>query len=267
MISVRNLVKRFPRAGDSVVAVNQLSFQVEPGEVYGLLGPNGAGKTTTLRMILGLMVPSEGSATIDGFRVSEAPDEVKRRVGYASASVGVYPWLSPKEALMFAADLYDVEPSVALDRIDDLSQLLELGDFLHQRCATLSTGQKQRVNLARALIHDPPVMLMDEPTLGLDIVGSKVVFDYIGHLRNRKKAVIACTHRLDEAERLCDRFGLLHHGKLRLEGSLAELQSKTGRSTLTDIFLDLLQSPAPSSGPNVPTENSPNLLADVQEMK
>ena len=241
MISVRDLVKRFPKPGGEVVAVDHLTFNVEPGEVYGLLGPNGAGKTTTLRMILRLMNPTSGLAEIAGFRVDVNPNEVKSRIGYASASVGVYPWLTPKEMLLFSADLYDVNPQVANQRLDELAQLLDLGSFLSQRCATLSTGQKQRVNLARALIHNPPVMLMDEPTLGLDIVASKVVFDYIGHLRREKKAVIVWTHRLDEAQRLCDRFGLLHHGQLRHEGTLDQLRSATSQSGLTEMFLKLLE--------------------------
>lgn len=241
MISVRNLVKRFPSRGGDVIAVDHLTFEVNPGEVYGLLGPNGAGKTTTLRMILGLLVPTMGIAEIAGFRVTDDPDEVKSRIGYASASVGVYPWLTPREMLLFSADLYNVKPKIAAQRLDELASLLELSDFIGQRCATLSTGQKQRVNLARALIHDPPVMLMDEPTLGLDIVASKVVFDYIGHLRRERKSVIVCTHRLAEAQRLCDRFGLLHQGKLRHEGSLEELRQATGQHDLTDMFLDLLE--------------------------
>ena len=241
MISVRDLVKRFPKRGGDVVAVDQLTFEVQPGEVYGLLGPNGAGKTTTLRMILGLMTPTSGLAEIAGFRVDVDPNEVKSRIGYASATVGVYPWLTPREMVLFSADLYDVNPRIASERLDQLSELLDLGSFLNQRCATLSTGQKQRVNLARALIHDPPVMLMDEPTLGLDIVASKVVFDYIGHLRSEKKAVIICTHRLDEAQRLCDRFALLHHGKLRHEGTLDELKSATSQQGLTEMFLELLE--------------------------
>ena len=199
------------------------------------------GKTTTLRMILGLLVPTQGIAEIAGFQVTDDPDEVKSRIGYASASVGVYPWLTPKEMLLFSADLYNVEPKMAARRLEELTSLLDLSDFIGQRCATLSTGQKQRVNLARALIHDPPVMLMDEPTLGLDIVASKVVFDYIGHLRREQKSVIVCTHRLAEAQRLCDRFGLLHHGKLRHEGSLEELRQVTGQHDLTDMFLDLLE--------------------------
>ena len=244
MISVSDLVKTFPARGGDVTAVNQLTFRVNPGEVYGLLGPNGAGKTTTLRMILGLLAPSSGIAEISGYRVTENPDEVKSRIGYASASVGVYPWLTPKEMLLFSADLYRVPPKHAAKRLSELIDLLDLTSFIGQRCATLSTGQKQRVNLARALIHDPPVMLMDEPTLGLDIVASKVVFDYIGHLRREKKAVIVCTHRLDEAQRLCDRFGLLHNGYLRHEGSLENLREATGRHDLTDMFLDLLEEDA-----------------------
>lgn len=242
MIAVRELVKRFSKGNTEITAVDHLSFEVPPGEVYGLLGPNGAGKTTTLRMILGLMTPTSGSAELDGFCVNDQPDEVKRRIGYVSASVGVYPWLTPREMLTFSADLYGVPPRLTRQRIDQLTELLELSSFLQQRCATLSTGQKQRVNLARALVHDPPVMLMDEPTLGLDIVASKVVFDYIGHLRDQQKAVIVCTHRLAEAQRLCDRFGLLHHGRLCQEGTLEELRQATGRRSLTDMFLDLLQS-------------------------
>ena len=240
MIHVEQLTKRFPKGRGEIVAVDQLSFEVQPGEVYGLLGPNGAGKTTTLRMILGLLAPSEGQARVDGFKVTQSPDEVKRRIGYASAGVGVYPWLTPREMLFFVGDLYDQNPQVTRERVEELSDLLDLGGILDQRCATLSTGQKQRINLARALIQDPPVMLMDEPTLGLDIVGSNVVFEYIGHLREREKAVIVCTHRLDEAQRLCDRFGLLHFGRLCMEGTLEQLQAKTGRAHLTDMFLDLM---------------------------
>ena len=240
MITVQKLTKRFSNSGGEKIAVDHLSFTVSPGEVYGLLGPNGAGKTTTLRMILGLLTPTSGDAEIDGFQVSTHPNDVKRRIGYASASVGVYPWLSPKEMLSFAADLYDIDPSVAANRIRELAKLLDFRTIMGQRCATLSTGQKQRVNLARALVHDPPVMLMDEPTRGLDVVGSKVIFDYIEYLRSVNKAVIVCTHRLDEAERLCDRFGLLHQGILRQSGTLEELQQSSGRSSLTDMFLDVL---------------------------
>ncbi|MEQ9071933.1 MAG: ATP-binding cassette domain-containing protein, partial [Gimesia chilikensis] len=210
MIRVQNLTRIFEAGKQDVLAVDHISFAVETGEVYGLLGPNGAGKTTTLRMILGLLKPTSGDAEVEGFRVSTHPDEIKRRVGLVSTSAGLYQWLTPREILSFFADVYGVSAAQAEDRIARLSELFRLSEFLDRRSATLSTGQKQRVNLARSLIHDPPVMLMDEPTRGLDVVGSKVIFDYIDHLRDQGKAVIVCTHRLDEAEQLCDRFGLLY---------------------------------------------------------
>ena len=242
MILVKDLTRIFEAGNEEVLAVDHVSFSVSKGEVYGLLGPNGAGKTTTLRMILGLLKPTAGDAEVEGFLVSRQPDEIKRRVGLVSTSAGLYQWLTPREILFFFADVYGVPKDQASDRIADLSRLFDLTSFLDRRSATLSTGQKQRVNLARSLIHNPPVMLMDEPTRGLDVVGSKVIFDYIDHLRDSGKAVIVCTHRLDEAEQLCDRFGLLHQGKKRYEGTLTELRQSTLCQTLTQIFLQLLDS-------------------------
>ena len=240
MISVCELTKRFGgSAGD--LAVDQLSFSVEAGEVYGLLGPNGAGKTTTLRMILGLLQPTSGYAEVAGYRTSENPDEVKSRVGLVSASDGLYQSLSPRELLLFFADLYGVPTVKAKERLEHLSQVMEIDSFLDRRCTYLSTGQRQRVTLVRALIHDPPVMLLDEPTRGLDVIGSKVVFDYIELLRERGKAVMVSTHRLDEAQRLCDRFGLLHQGRLLHEGTFDELRAKTGCETLVEMFLSFLK--------------------------
>jgi ABC-2 type transport system ATP-binding protein/sodium transport system ATP-binding protein len=143
--------------------------------------------------------------------------------------------------LLFFADLYGVALPTAREELDRLSELLQLSDFLDRRCSTLSTGQRQRVTLARALIHDPPVVLLDEPTRGLDVIGTQVVFDYIGHLRERGKAVIVSTHRLDEAQRLCDRFGLLHQGRLLHEGTLAELQAETGCRALVEMFAHVVR--------------------------
>ncbi len=240
MIEVQHLTKRFPLpGGGSLLAVDDVSFAVQAGEVYGLLGPNGAGKTTTLRMLLGLLKPTRGQATIAGFGSTQFPDEVKRRVGLVSANAGLYPGLSVREMLLFFADLYDVPRAAANDELGRLARLLGLGDILDRRCANLSTGQRQRVNLARALIHRPPVMLLDEPTLGLDVLGSQVVIEYIEHLRREGKAVILTTHHLDDAERLGTRFGLLHHGRLVIEGSLAELRARTGCVSLIDMFLKL----------------------------
>jgi ABC-2 type transport system ATP-binding protein/sodium transport system ATP-binding protein len=240
MIQVERLTKRFPLpGGGELVAVNDLSFAVGAGEVYGLLGPNGAGKTTTLRMLLGLLTPSAGHASIAGYTSSEFPDEVKRRVGLVSAGAGLYQGLSVREMLLFFADLYAVPPAEARAELDQLARLLDITALLRRRCANLSTGQKQRVNLARALIHRPPVMLLDEPTLGLDVLGRQIVNEYLEHLRREGKAVILTTHHLDEAERLCTRFGLLHEGRLVSEGTLADLRAATGCATLTEMFLKL----------------------------
>jgi ABC-2 type transport system ATP-binding protein/sodium transport system ATP-binding protein len=247
MITIHELTKRFYSGGLPILAVDRLSFTVSAGEVYGLLGPNGAGKTTTIRMIVGLLRPDEGYAEVAGFRTTQSPDEVKSRVGLVSASDGVYPWLSVREMLLFFADLYGVAPRQARENLRSLSELFDLTQLLDRRCSLLSTGQRQRVTLARALIHAPPVMLLDEPTRGLDVIGSQVVIDYVRRLRDEGKAVIVSTHRLDEAERLCDRFGLLHQGRLRLEGTLDELRVATGCRTLVDMFRSFFQ-PASVSG-------------------
>jgi ABC-2 type transport system ATP-binding protein/sodium transport system ATP-binding protein len=243
MIRVEQLVKRFQAGGRDVLAVDRVSFSVAAGEVYGLLGPNGAGKTTTVRMIVGLLRPDEGYAEVDGFRTSSANDEVKSRIGLVTAEDGVYPWLTVREMLLFFADLYGVPFDVAQERLQGLAELLQIDTLLDRRCAVLSTGQKQRVTLGRALIHDPPIMLLDEPTRGLDVIGSQVVFEYIAHLRKQGKAIIVSTHQLDEAQRLCDRFGLLHRGRLEYEGSLQDLQQLTGRESLVDMFIGLLGQP------------------------
>mgnify|MGYP002624696351 CR=1 FL=1 len=240
MIAVSELTKCFYHRRQEVVAVDGLSFAVGPGEVYGLLGPNGAGKTTTLRMIIGLLRPDAGHAEVAGYRTSDAADAVKAHIGLVASGDGVYPWLTVRETLLFFADLYGIRPRVARDRVGHLSQLLGLGNYLDRRSVHLSTGQNQRVTLARALIHDPPVMLLDEPTRGLDVIGSQLVFDYIRILRDEGKAVIVCTHRLEESERLCDRFGLLHEGKLRHEGTLDELRDATGQHSLVDMFLEFV---------------------------
>ncbi|MCA9223094.1 MAG: ATP-binding cassette domain-containing protein [Planctomycetales bacterium] len=242
MIIVNRLTKAFSRGRSQFVAVDGVSFRVAAGEVYGLLGPNGAGKTTTLRMILGLLSPSSGYAEVDGFRSSDDVDQVKARLGFVSAEAGVYPWLTPREVLLYFADVYGIDPTRAKTELERVADLMNLHEFLDQRCTTLSSGQKQRVNLARALIHDPPAMLLDEPTRGLDVVASKTVFDYIETLRSQGKAVLVSTHRLEQAQRLCDRFGLLHRGRLRHEGTLAELQTATGHENLAEMFLDMLSS-------------------------
>lgn len=246
MIHLRGLSRRFEANGRVVVAVDDVSLAVAAGEVYGLLGPNGAGKTTTLRMILGLLSPSAGDVEIQGARVSEHPEQVKRQIGLVSASAGLYQWLTPREILEYFAAGYGLDAATTSERIASLAARMELESFLDRRSATLSTGQKQRVTLARSLIHDPPVVLLDEPTRGLDVVGSQVVFDFVRDLRAAGKAIIVSTHQLDEAERLCDRFGLLYRGRLRYEGTMEQLRAATGQITLVDMFLALLREGVPS---------------------
>jgi len=240
MIEVERLTKRFPLPdGGEITAVDGVSFRVEPGEVYGLLGPNGAGKTTTIRMILGLLSATEGVARIAGFNSSQHPEEVKRRVGVVSANAGVYHSLTVAEMLLFFADVYGVPPAEAREEMNRLAERFGFNELLRRQCGTLSTGQRQRIHLARAMIHRPEVLLLDEPTVGVDVLGSQVVVEFVDLLRLQGKAVILCTHRLEEAERLCTRVGLLHRGKLVSEGTIPELQARTGKDRLVDMFLEL----------------------------
>jgi sodium transport system ATP-binding protein len=241
MISIHNLSKTFYAGRREIRAAHDVSFEVAPGEVFGLLGPNGAGKTTMMRMILGLLKPDQGYAEIAGHRSDRQPDEVKRQVGFVSAAAGVYQWLTGREMLGFFGEIYGLSESEVELRVKELSSILDLADFIDQGCATLSTGQKQRLSLARALIHDPPVMILDEPTLGLDVIGSQVIFNYIDILREREKSIILCTHRLEQAQRVCNRFGLMHRGRKVLTGSLEDLQKQTGRSDLVEMFIDLIE--------------------------
>ena len=241
MIVANELRKQFSVRGNTLVAVGGISFQVGNSEVYGLLGPTGAGKTTTLRMVMGLIEPDSGWVEIGGVRTDTNRTAIRHLLGMISTNDGVYPWLSVREMLMYFADLDAVDPPVAQERLEELSDLLSIRSFLDQRCSTLSTGQKQRVTLARGLMHDPPVMLLDEPTRGLDVVGSQTVFEFIELLKSRGKSVLLSTHRLDEAERVCDRFGLLHHGTMRYEGTLGDLRQQTGKMHLVDMFIELIR--------------------------
>ena len=240
MIEVHQLSKAFEVNGREFFAVDNVSFSVSPGTVYGLLGPNGAGKTTTMRMVLGLLRPDSGYSEISGMRSDVDSNGVKRQVGFVSSAAGVYQWLTAREILGFFGDIYGISVSESRQQIERLSALLDFEHILDQRCATLSTGEKQRVNLARALMHDPPVMILDEPTLGLDVVGSQTIFSYIELLKSKGKAVILCTHRLEQAQRVCNQFGMLHRGAIVREGSLEQLQQQTGRNDLVEMFVDLI---------------------------
>jgi len=236
-----NLVKVFPTPdGREKRAVDGLSFRVADGEIYGLLGPNGAGKTTTLRMLSGLMVPSGGSARLSGFDVATQVNEVKRVLGFLTAGTGLYQRLTARELLIYFAELHRMNAHQAAARADHLIEWLGIGDFAHLRCGALSTGQRQRVNIARALVADPPILIMDEPTLGLDVLSNRVILQFIQRERDAGKTIILSTHYLDEAETMCDRIGLLHDGRLAAEGDLAGLRRASGEHRLSNIFLKMI---------------------------
>lgn len=240
MVEVHALTKLFPTTeGGEKRAVDGISFQVKSGEIYGLLGPNGAGKTTTLRMISGLVTPTSGYARLAGVDAVADREAAKRNLGYLTASTGLYQRLSPRELLQYFGELIGLNTAAVRKRIEDLIRWLDMSEFANLRCGGLSTGQKQRTNIARALMGDPPILIMDEPTLGLDVLTNRVVLDFIRAEGARGKAIIMSTHYLDEAELLCSRFGLIHEGRLVGEGTLPELQERAKKKRLSEIFLAL----------------------------
>lgn len=241
MILAENLVKLFPSPdGSDKRAVDGLSFRVGPGEMYGLLGPNGAGKTTTLRMLSGLMTPSEGRAVLAGCDVATDARRVKRNIGFLTAHTGLYQRLSPRELLTFFAELHGLPAADARRRVQHLVEWLQMGDFSELRCGGLSTGQRQRTNIARALVADPPILILDEPTLGLDVLSNRVILDFIVRERDVGKTVLLSTHYLHEAEVMCDRVGLLHKGRLVAEGTVKQLLEQTGEPHLNEAFLRIV---------------------------
>lgn len=241
MIEATDLLKSFPRPdGGEIRAVDALTFRVDAGEIYGLLGPNGAGKTTTLRILSGLITPTAGRAVLNGFRVADQLDDVKRSIGFMTANTGLYQRLSPRELLQYFAEMHGMDEARARRRAEELIELAGIAEFADHRCGTLSTGQRQRTNIARALVADPPILIMDEPTLGLDVLTNRVIVDFIRREGRAGKAVLMSTHRMDEAEALCDRIGLIHRGRLIAEGTLDELRAQAGTERLGDIFLQMV---------------------------
>ena len=241
MVVVDNLVKVFPTPdGGEKRAVDGLSFRVEKGQIYGLLGPNGAGKTTTLRMLSGLMAPTGGTALLAGYCVTHQLTEVKGVIGFLTANTGLYQRLTARELLIYFANLNHLDSAAAAARADHLIQWLSISGFANLRCGALSTGQKQRVNIARALIADPPILILDEPTLGLDVLSSRIILEYIKRVRDNGKTIILSTHYLDEAETMCDRIGLLHDGRLVAEGDIEDLRTQSGEQRLSSIFLKII---------------------------
>jgi sodium transport system ATP-binding protein len=222
-------------------AVDGLSLEVAAGEIYGLLGPNGAGKTTALRMIAGLLVPTGGTVLVTGIDVARETDAAKARLGFLTGSTGLYARLTAREVLIFFGRVQGLSAETLERRIGEVARQLAIEQLLDRRCEGLSTGEKQRVSVARAVLHDPPVLVLDEPTNGLDVLASRFLRELVLAERGRGKAVIFSTHYLAEAELLCDRIGLMYQGRLLREGPPAKLRAETGAGSLEEAFLSLVE--------------------------
>lgn len=239
-IEARNLSKDF----EQLRAVNDLSFEVKSGEIFGLLGPNGAGKTTTLRMLSGLLTPTEGDAFISGNSMKTQKINARKSLGFLTGDMDLYRRLKPLELLRYFGALYEVPPKELKDRIEHLAEVFGINDFKDRYCEKLSTGQKQRVSIVRTLVHDPSVVILDEPTTGLDIMASEFILQFIRKMAKEEgKTVIFSTHHLDEVERLCDRIAIIHEGGLRHYGTISEAKNVTGKNTLADAFFSLVSAP------------------------
>jgi ABC-2 type transport system ATP-binding protein len=232
------------RYGD-LLAVDDLSLTVGPGEIVGFLGPNGAGKTTTLRACSGLLAPDSGRVTIAGAPLDDAPLAARARLGFVPDEPFLYERLTPAEFLDFVAALYDVSPALAAQRAGELSERFELGAAADQLLETGSRGMRQKVSIAAALLHDPPLLLLDEPLTGLDPHAVRALKDVLRERAARGLGVLVSTHLLEVAERLCDRVVIIHRGRKRAEGTPASLLAGSGTATLEDVFLALTADPAP----------------------
>ncbi len=218
-------------------AVDGVSFECKKGEVFGLLGPNGAGKTTTLMIITTILKPDAGKVEVNGFDVATNPESVRLNFGFVSADAALYDLLTPRETLEFVGKLSKYPKEKLAARIDELINLLDMSSFADTRCQALSTGMKQRVAIARALVHDPPVVIMDEPTSGLDVPTMQSVYQLVRQCREMGKCVLFSTHIMSEAEKLCDRIGIINKGKVLAMGTLSELKEQYAKSDLEEIFL------------------------------
>lgn len=247
MIDVQALSKTYEEPdGPPIPAVTNATFSARAGEIYGLLGPNGAGKTTTLRCLATILTPTSGTATIAGHDLVREPDAVRRTIGFLSANTGLYGKLTPRETLQFFAGLHGLTGNALNQRVQSVLELFAITDYADRPNDRLSTGMKQRVGLARAVVHDPPVIILDEPTNGLDPIVSKVVEDAVLSLANAGKCVVLSTHLLDQAEELCARVGVIGHGRVLAEGTIPELCAASGTSTLRAAFFALVEQHAPN---------------------
>jgi sodium transport system ATP-binding protein len=241
MIEVRGLSKVFQdKKRGPIRAVDNVSFVCKPGQIYGLLGANGAGKTTTLRMLATILEPTDGTAVVAGHDVVDEPQKVRAHVGFLSTATALYPRLTSQEMVEYFGRLNGLDEATLKKRIDEIFRRLDMESFRDRRCDKLSTGMKQKTSIARTLIHDPQVMIFDEPTVALDIMTARTIIDFIRECRERGKTVIFSTHIMSEVEKLCDVIGIIQSGKLLAEGSLAELKERYRENDLEEIFVKIV---------------------------
>lgn len=247
MIHVRDLTKHYPdlRQGH-IVALDGISFDALPGQVFGLLGPNGAGKTTALRILSTMLKPTGGSASVNGFDVLTAPDRVRHQIGYVSANTAVYDRMTAWELVEHFGRLFGLGVDHLRTRMEDVFDRLRMDDIRDVLCGKMSTGMKQKVSIARAIVHDPPVLIFDEATSGLDVLVARSLLDTVSQLRDHGKCIVFSTHIMREAERLCDQLAIIHNGVILAEGTLEQLHNRHGEQDLEELFFQLISEHAES---------------------
>ncbi len=236
LIETRRLVKRY---GEKL-AVDDVTLEVNAGEIFGFLGPNGAGKTTTIKVVVGLLQPSAGEVRVGGWDVQKAPLQAKAASGYVPDEPTLYPKLTGRELLRFVGDLYGIDTAQVDRRVEELLRLFDLASAADDTIDSYSHGMRQKASLAAALVHDPKVLVLDEPTVGLDPRSARLIKDILRQLADRGAAIFLSTHILEIAENMCDRIGIINQGRLIAAGTMAELRGLgKGESSLEDIFLSL----------------------------
>jgi sodium transport system ATP-binding protein len=232
------------RKRGQIKAVDAVNFRCEPGRIFGLLGVNGAGKTTCLRMLATILGPTSGTASVNGFDIVNAPEKVRASIGFLSTATALYGRLTAFEVVQYFGRLHGMTESALRPRIDELFNALAMNEFRDRRCDKLSTGMKQKTSIARTLVHDPPVMIFDEPTLGLDVLTARTVLGFIRECGQRGKTVIFSTHVMSEVEKLCDSIAIIHGGRVLADGALTQLRERTGHERLEDIFIKVVEEQA-----------------------
>src|SRR5262245_22439938 len=241
MIQVDNLMKSFRDLRRGLVhAVDHVSFEAKPGEIFGLLGPNGAGKTTTMRILCTVLKPTGGTARVAGFDVATQPAQVRAHIGFLSANTAIYDRMSAWELVSYFGRLYGLGEERLQERLDEVFTALQMNDFRDLLGAKMSTGMRQKASIARAIIHDPPVLIFDEPTAGLDVLVARAVMQNIERLRAMGKCILFSTHIMREVERLCDRVAIVSRGRVLACGTLEELREHHGEEDLEELFFRLV---------------------------